>query len=56
MKITNIESIPYAIPVKNFTDEYTDFTHSSAVLIKMHTDEGVTGVGEACALEPEFYG
>jgi muconate cycloisomerase len=56
MKITNIESIPYAIPVKNFTDAYTDFTHSSAVLIKMHTDEGVTGVGEACAWEPEFYG
>ena len=27
MKITNIESIPYAIPVKNFTDTYTDFTH-----------------------------
>ena len=22
MKITNIESIPYAIPVKNFTDTY----------------------------------
>ena len=48
MKITNIESIPYAIPVKNFTDAYTDFTHSNAVLIKMHTDEGVTGIGEAC--------
>ena len=56
MKITNIESIPYAIPVKNFTDAYTDFTHSNAVLIKMHTDEGVTGIGEACAWEPEFYG
>tara|TARA_B100001971_G_scaffold200248_1_gene211676 strand:- start:150 stop:578 length:429 start_codon:yes stop_codon:yes gene_type:complete len=56
MKITNIDSIPYAIPVKNFTDAYTDFTHSNAVLIKIHTDEGVTGIGEACAWEPEFYG
>ena len=56
MKIVNIETIPYAIPVKNFTDAYTGFTHSNAVLIKIHTDEGLVGIGEACAWEPEFYG
>ena len=56
MKINKIESIPYSIPVKNFADAYTGFTHSNAVLIKIHTDEGLTGIGEACAWEPEFYG
>ena len=56
MKITKIESIPYAIPVKKFSDAYTSFTHSNAVLIKINTDEGLIGLGEACAWEPEFYG
>ena len=56
MKITKIESIPYAIPVKKFSDAYTNFTHSNAVLIKINTDEGLIGLGEACAWEPEFYG
>ena len=56
MKIVNIETIPYAIPVKNFTDAYAGFSHSNAVLIRIHTDEGLVGIGEACAWEPEFYG
>ncbi|MBD73563.1 MAG: hypothetical protein CMG42_05085 [Candidatus Marinimicrobia bacterium] len=56
MKIVKLESIPYGIPVKGFADAYTSFTHSNAVLIKLYTDDGIIGFGEACAWEPEFYG
>ena len=56
MKITKVESIPYGIHVKGFADAYTYFTHSNAVLIKLFTDDGIIGFGEACAWEPEFYG
>ncbi len=56
MKIVKLESIPYGIPVKGFADAYTSFSHSNAVLIKIHTDDGIVGLGEACAWEPEFYG
>ncbi|WP_299535434.1 mandelate racemase/muconate lactonizing enzyme family protein [Ulvibacterium sp.] len=56
MKITKIETIVYGIPVKGFADAYTSFTRSDAVLIKIHTDSGHIGIGEACAWEPEFYG
>lgn len=56
MIIIKVESIPYGIPIKNFTDAYTSFSRSNAVLVKIHTDEGITGIGEACAWEPEFYG
>ncbi len=56
MKITKIETIAYGIPVKGFADAYTSFTRSDAILVKIYTDEGHVGIGEACAWEPEFYG
>ena len=56
MKISRIETFPYGIPVKGFADAYTSFARSNAVLVKIHTDDGHVGVGEACAWEPEFYG
>ena len=56
MKITKIETTPYGIPVKGFADAYTSFTRSDAVLVRIYTDEGHVGIGEACAWEPEFYG
>lgn len=56
MKITKIEVIPFGVPIKKFADAYTGFFVSNAVLVKIHTDEGSTGYGEACAWEPEFYG
>ncbi len=56
MKITEIEAIPFGIPIKRFTDAYAGFNKSNAVLVKIHTDEGFVGLGEACAFEPEFYG
>ncbi len=56
MKITHVETFAYGIPVKGFADAYTSFDRSNAVLVKIHTDSGHTGIGEACAWEPEFYG
>ncbi|MFQ5754003.1 MAG: mandelate racemase/muconate lactonizing enzyme family protein [bacterium] len=56
MKITKVETIPYGIPVKSFSDAYTSFVRSNAVLVKIYTDDGYVGIGEACAWEPEFYG
>jgi L-alanine-DL-glutamate epimerase-like enolase superfamily enzyme len=56
MKITEVEAIPFGVPIRNFADAYADFSVSNAVLVKIHTDEGTVGFGEACAWEPEFYG
>lgn len=56
MKITKVEAIPFGVPIRSFADAYTGFGSSNAVLVKIHTDEGLTGFGEACAWEPEFYG
>ncbi len=56
MKIVKIETIPYSLPIKIYADAYTPFDRSNAVLVKIHTDEGISGIGEACAWEPEFYG
>jgi len=56
MKITKVEAIPFGVPIRDFADAYTGFTTSNAVLVKIYTDDGTIGFGEACAWEPEFYG
>jgi L-Ala-D/L-Glu epimerase len=56
MHIEKIEAIPFGVPIRAFADAYTGFSVSNAVLVKMYTNEGHIGYGEACAWEPEFYG
>lgn len=56
MKIERIQVIPFGIPIRKFVDAYTGFSVSNAVLVKIYTDNGHVGYGEACAWEPEFYG
>ncbi len=56
MKIERLQVIPFGIPIRKFADAYTGFSVSNAVLVKIYTDEGYIGYGEACAWEPEFYG
>ncbi len=56
MKIEKIEVIPFGIPIRKFADAYTGFSISNAVLVKIYSDDGHIGYGEACAWEPEFYG
>ena len=55
-EITQVEIVPYSVPIGDFADAYTGFAASNAVLVKLDTDDGVVGYGEACAWEPEFYG
>jgi len=56
VRICAVEVIPYGIPIRGFADAYTSFTASNAVIVKLRAENGVEGVGEACAWEPEFYG
>ncbi len=56
MQIKNVEVIPFSVPIRNFSDAYTDFNSSNAVLVKIHSEDDTIGYGEACAWEPEFYG
>ncbi|MCZ6777106.1 MAG: hypothetical protein O7D34_11705 [Ignavibacteria bacterium] len=56
MKITKVETIPFGVPIKQFADAYSSFNRSNAVLVKIFSDDGTVGIGEACAWEPEFYG
>jgi L-alanine-DL-glutamate epimerase-like enolase superfamily enzyme len=56
MQITKVEVIPFGVPIKDFTDAYTGFAKSNAVLVKIYSEDGTIGFGEACAWEPEFYG
>ena len=56
MKITKIDVIPFGVPIRSFADAYTGFAVSNAVLVRIETDGGKVGFGEACAWEPEFYG
>jgi L-alanine-DL-glutamate epimerase-like enolase superfamily enzyme len=56
MKISKIEAIPFACPIRSFEDAYAKMEASKAVLVKIFTDDGFIGYGEASAWQPEFYG
>ncbi len=56
MQIRKVEVMPFAVPIRSFADAYTGFATSKAVLVKIHSEDGTIGYGEACAWEPEFYG
>ena len=55
MKITDVQAIPLRIPqkIKASKSEKCFNTESDGhVLVKIHTDEGITGIGEAWRLTP----
>ena len=48
MKIVNVEAFPVALPLKKpFTIALGTMTHSPHVVVKMTTDDGIVGYGEA---------
>lgn len=58
MKITEVETIPVHIPLKpDVTIKTSQGRHvvSPYVLVRVHTDEGITGIGEA-TLSPSWTG
>ena len=49
MKVTEVKATPLAIPFKESYYYSQGVTQGvNAVLVEVHTDEGVTGIGEAC--------
>lgn len=58
MKITNVEPIVLVAPLKETRRVSTGLmTHTFATLVKVHTDEGITGIGECLArFAPEATG
>ena len=50
MKITRIESIPVSVPLKKGLSAKTahgEHATSLFVIVRVHTDEGIVGLGEA---------
>jgi len=57
MRITKVELYPVRMPMRAFTDAYSDYPTCQFVLVKIETDEGVVGYGEApCTVTVGFYG
>lgn len=59
MRISRIEAIPVCTPLHGYADAYEDYSSRGIqfVLVKIETDEGVTGFGEATSTPSlEFYG
>jgi len=53
IKITDIETFAVSIPlVKEYKVSYGTITHAEAVIVKLHTDTGLMGYGEADPLIP----
>lgn len=58
MKITRIETIPIRVPLKPFLTTKTahgEHVDSPYVIVRVHTNEGLTGIGEA-TLAPRWSG
>lgn len=56
MKITSVEAVPFTIPYHHpMVFAAGELSAAEHVLIRVHTDEGLTGIGEAAA-RPMVYG
>jgi L-alanine-DL-glutamate epimerase-like enolase superfamily enzyme len=57
MRIKKVEAYPVSLPMRRFSDAYSDYLNGQFVLIEIQTDEGVVGYGEApCTVTVGFYG
>jgi L-Ala-D/L-Glu epimerase len=57
MKISKIEVIPASLPMRLFTDAYAGYDRGEFAFIRIETNEGLTGYGEApCSVTVGFYG
>src|SRR6266487_5963493 len=54
MRITDVVCYPYRIPFRQpFTTAHGTLTHRTGAIIEIHTNEGISGIGEMAPL-PEF--
>jgi L-alanine-DL-glutamate epimerase-like enolase superfamily enzyme len=57
MRIAKVEAYPVCLPMRRFSDAYSDYLNGQFVLVEIQTDEGVVGYGEApCTVTVGFYG
>ena len=56
MKIVRVEPIPVTLPIVPFSDAYASYDRLNYVIVKLHLDNGVVGLGEASPIDPSFYG
>jgi len=56
VKIDQVECIPVNLPIEPFTDAYGKYDEMHYALAVIHSNEGLTGVGEASPIDPSFYG
>jgi len=57
MKISKIEVTPVSMPMRLFTDAYSGYDRGEFALVRIETDEGIVGYGEApCSVIVGFYG
>jgi o-succinylbenzoate synthase len=57
MRITKIQTYPVRVPMRKFSDAYSDYSAGQFVLVEIKTDEGTIGFGEApCTVTVGFYG
>ncbi len=59
MKITKLECIPFMIPMKGPMPEsvvYSFLRRPHQMILKMHTDEGIVGIGEPGGMDPYYTG
>ena len=57
MKISKIEVVPASLPMRLFTDAYAGYDRGEFAFIRIETDEGIVGYGEApSSVIVGFYG
>ena len=56
MKIVKTEAIPVSLPVVPFSDAYASYDKFNYVIVKLHLDNGIIGLGEGSPIDPSFYG
>jgi muconate cycloisomerase len=56
LRVDRIEAIPVSLPIEAFSDLYGYYDRLDYVVAKIHTDKGLTGLGEASPVHVGFYG
>ena len=47
MTVDKIEAFPISLPIEPFSDRYGYYDRMNYVVVKIHSDKGLTGLGEA---------
>jgi L-alanine-DL-glutamate epimerase-like enolase superfamily enzyme len=57
MRITRVQAYPVRVPIRQFSDAYSEYPTGQFVLVEIDTDLGTIGFGEApCTVTVGFYG